>query len=203
MQKHATKYVTPEEYLAIEESAEYRSDYYRGEIFALAGGSINHNRIVRNLSTKLDTALDKSKCEAFINDLKVWIKEKELFTYPDVIVVCGKKEFYQDRDDTIINPIVIIEVLSESTKNYDRIEKFEFYRSIPTFQEYLLVDQYRVHIDHYYFESKGKWIYTEYKDMNEVLQFNKIQVQAPLKDIYNRVEFEKEEKADSSRPSIQ
>jgi len=202
MHKHALKYLTPEEYLAMEETAEYRSDYYKGDIFALAGGSINHNRIIRNLATKLDQALSNTSCEAFINDIKIWIKAKELFTYPDVVIICGKPEFYPDRDDTITNPILIIEVLSESTKNYDRIEKFEFYRSIPTFQEYILVDQYRVHIDHYYLESKGKWIYTEYTDMKDVLKFNKIAAQVSLQDIYKKVEFKAEEKADSSRPSI-
>lgn len=118
------------------------------------------------------------------------------------MIVCGKPEFYPDRDDTITNPILIIEVLSESTKNYDRIEKIEFYRSVPTFQEYVLVDQYRVHIDHYYFESQGKWIYIEYTDMKDVLKLNKIAAQVSLQDIYKGVEFRAEKKSDSLRPSI-
>jgi len=202
MQEYAKKYLTPEEYLAMEEMAEYKSEYYRGEIFAMAGISINHNRIVRNLSRKLDQALINNQCEAFTSDIKVWIQEKDLFTYPDVIVVCGKPEFYPDRDDTVTNPIIIIEVLSESTKNYDRIEKFEFYRTLPTFQEYILVDQYRVHIEHFYLESKKKWIYTDYSNENDILKFNDIDFQISLKDIYNRVEFKKEENTESSRPSL-
>ena len=201
MREHAKKYVTPEEYLTLEETAEYKSEYYRGEIFAMAGTSINHNRIVRNLSRKLDQALINNKCEAFTSDIKVWIQEKDLFTYPDVIVVCGKPEFYPDRDDTIMNPLVIIEVLSDSTKNYDRIEKFEFYRTLPTFQEYILVDQYKIHIEHFYQESKGKWIFTEYNHIDDVLNFEKIDLKMSLKDIYYRVEFKKEEDTKSSRPS--
>ena len=189
MQKQATKYYTPEEYLAIEEAAEYRSEYYKGKIFAMAGGSINHNRIVRNLSRKLDQALLNSKCEPFMTDVKVWVEQKDLFTYPDVIVVCGEPEFYQDRDETITNPIIIIEVLSDSTKNYDRNEKFEFYRALASFGEYILIDQHRIHVEHFYLESKKKWIYTDYSDLNDVLKFNKIEFQLSLKDIYDRVEF--------------
>ena len=202
MQKHATKYYTREEYLAMEDAAEYRSEYYKGEFFAMPGGSINHNRIVGNLFTKLNLALVNSKCEAFMTDVKVWIEQKDLFTYPDVIVVCGKPKFYKGRDDTITNPIIIIEVLSDSTKNYDRIEKFEFYRTLASFEEYILIDEYRVHVEHFYLESKGKWIYTDNNNLNDVLRFNKIELQVSLKDIYNRVEFKKEEKSESLRPSI-
>lgn len=202
MQKQATKYYTPEEYLAMEQAAEYRSEYYKGEIFAMPGASINHNRIVRNLSTKLDQALANSKCEAFINEIKVWIAKKDLFTYPAVIVICGKPEFYPDRDDTITNPTVVIEVLSDSTKNYDRTEKFEFYRTLPAFQEYILVDQYRVHVEHFYLEGKGKWIFTDYSDINDVVKFNKIKFEIAMQDIYSSVEFKQEEPNQSLRPSI-
>jgi Uma2 family endonuclease len=201
MQEHAKKYLTPEEYLAMEETAEYKSEYYRGEIFAFAGGSANHNRISGNIYSKFITSLAEGKCEPYISDMKVWIKEKELFAYPDIIVVCGEPEFYPDRDDTIMNPLVIIEVLSDSTKNYDRIEKFEFYRTLPTFQEYILVDQYKIHIEHFYQESKGKWIFTEYNHIDDVLNFEKIDLKMSLKDIYYRVEFKKEEDTKSSRPS--
>ncbi len=202
MQKHAIKYCTHEEYLAMEQAAEYRSEYYKGEIFEMDGASINHNRIVGNLSTKLNQALANSKCEAFMNEIKVWIEQKDLFTYPDVIVICGKPEFYPDRDDTITNPTIVTEVLSDSTKNYDRIEKFEFYRTLPAFQEYILVDQYRIHVEHFYLESKGKWIYTDYSDVNDILKFNKIEFEIAMHDIYSSVEFNKEEPNQALRPSI-
>lgn len=202
MEKQSEKYYSHEEYFALEEAAEYRSKYYKGKIVAMTGGSINHNRIIGNLVKKFDHALFDSKCEVFMSEIKVWIKKKDLFTYPDVLVVCGEPEFYPERDDTITNPIVIIEVLSDSTRNYDRIEKFEFYRAIPTFHEYILVDQYRIHIEHFYLENKGKWIYTDYSDMNDVLKFHNIEFQISIKDIYNRVEFKQEENTESLRPSI-
>ena len=191
MHDPAKKYITPEEYLAMEEKAKHRSEYYQGEIFALAGGSANHNRIVRNLSRNLDQAFTKEKCEAFITEMKVWIEARQLFTYPDVAVVCGEIEFYENRDDAIINPLIIVEVLSDSTKSYDRIEKFQYYRTLPGFQEYILVDQYKIHVEHYYKESKGKWIFTEYYQIDDILHFKKIDFEISLKDIYRRIKFKK------------
>lgn len=202
MQKQTKKLYTPAEYLALEEKAEYKSEYHKGEIIPMASESFNHNRVVGNFVSKLGKALIYSQYEVFMSEIKVWIKEKQLFTYPDIILVYGKLEFYPDRDDTITNPIIIIEVLSESTKNYDRVKKFGFYRSIPTFQEYILVNQYRVHIEHFYLESKGKWIFTDYSNENGILKFNKIDFEISLKDVYDRVEFKKEERSELLRPSL-
>lgn len=184
------KYYSPEEYLALEETADYKSEYYRGEIFAMSGGSVNHNLIIGNVHGSLYQKLRESKCFAFMNDVRLWIEEKDLFTYPDIMIVCGKIEFYPERDDTITNPIVIIEVLSESTKNYDRGEKFFFYRSIPSFHEYVLIDQARVHVEHFYISEQGKWTLTEYDDLDAVLKLTKIDFQISLRDIYQRVEWE-------------
>lgn len=183
------KYYSPEEYLALEEKADYKSEYYKGEIFALAGTSVNHNRIVGNLSSRLNQMLANKKCEAFSTDVKLWIREKDLFTYPDITIVCGKIEFYPGRDDTITNPLVIFEVLSESTKNYDRGEKFLFYRAIPTFQEYVLIDQTKIHVEHFYIGEQGKWVLTEYNAPDDVLKLTKVDFEMPLRDIYQRVEF--------------
>ena len=189
MQKPAKKYLTPDEYLELEQAAEFKSEYYQGEIFAFAGASINHNRIVGNLYSKLNHALTNKKCEAFMSDMRIWVKSKDLFTYPDVSVVCDKPQFYPDRDDTITNPLIIIEVLSESTKNYDRGEKFEFYRSITTFQEYVLIDQYKIHIEHFYIGVEGKWVLTEYNDIEDMLKLSKIDFQIPIIDVYHRVDL--------------
>jgi Uma2 family endonuclease len=189
MQKPAKKYYTPEEYFALEENAEYKSEYYKGEIFAFAGGSFNHNLIQGNLFTILNQARKKHNCFVFSSDMKLWIAEKELITYPDIMVVCYKPEFYPDRNDTIVNPLIICEVLSKSTENYDRGNKFLFYRSIPTFQEYILIDQYSFHIEHFYMETKAKWSLTEYDDTNDILKFFKINFQIPLKNIYDLVEL--------------
>lgn len=182
------KYYSPEEYLALEERAEYKSEYYKGEIFAMAGTSINHNQIIINTVSKLSNNLS-DKCRTFTTDVRLWIDERDLFTYPDIIIVCGKIEFYPERDDTITNPLVIIEVLSESTKNYDRGEKFVFYRSIPSFQEYILIDQARVHVEHFFIGEQGKWTLTEYDDLNDILKLTKVEFQISLRDIFHRVKF--------------
>jgi Uma2 family endonuclease len=189
MHQPALKYITPEEYLAREETAGYRSEYYQGEIFAMAGGSINHNRIVKNCINHFEAEFRDENCEAFIENLRLWIKANGLFTYPDLVVVCGEPELYPDRDDTIVNPLVIIEVLSKSTKDYNRFEKFKLYRSIPTLQEYILIDQYTIHVEQYYLEAPKKWVLAEYNQLTDVLKFAKINFQISLQDIYRRVKF--------------
>lgn len=142
MQKAAKNYYTIEECLTLEEKAEDKSEYYRGEIFAMTGATMNHNQIAGNLYTVLNQAYPDKECRVFISDMRLWVKEKELFTYPDLLVICDKPVFYQNRRDTIANPLIIVEVLSESTKNYDRGGKFEFYRTLSTLKEYILIDQY-------------------------------------------------------------
>jgi len=182
------KYYSPEEYLVLEETAEFKSEYYQGEIFAMAGASVNHNQIMLNTVIKLNKDLT-DKCRIFVTDVRLWINKKELFTYPDIMIVYGKIEFYTKHDDTITNPIVIFEVLSESTKNYDRGEKFVSYRMIPSFQEYVLIDQSQIHVEHFYIGEQGKWVLTEYNDLADVLKLTKIDFQISLRDIYHRVEF--------------
>jgi len=189
MQQPALKYITPEEYLAMEDAAESKHEYYQGEIFAMAGASKNHDRIGVDLGTNVNTALKSSKCEVFSNEMKIWSNAKNFFTYPDLIIVCGKAEFYQDRDDILTNPLVVFEVLSKSTQSYDRAEKFEFYRSIPTFQEYILIDQWRVHVEQRYMETRNKWILMEYSQITDVIKLAKVDIEIPLREIYRRVEF--------------
>jgi Uma2 family endonuclease len=156
MQQPEKKYYTPAEYLEFEEASEYKSEYYQGEIFAMSGATANHNFISGNLLTGLNNAQKTHNCFAFMNDMRLWINTKNLFTYPGLMIVCSKLEYYANRKDTITNPKIIIEVLSESTENYDRGKKFLFYRSISTFQEYILVDQYTTHIEQFNIGSEGK-----------------------------------------------
>jgi Uma2 family endonuclease len=189
MHQPALKYITPEEYLAREEAAEFKSEYYQGEIFAMAGTSSNHNLIVGDVNAKMTLALSEKGCVTYMLDLKLWIKANGLFTYPDLMVVCGAPQFYQERDDTILNPVVIVEVLSKSTKDYDRGEKFKLYRSIPTLQEYILIDQHAVHVEQHYLETARKWVMVEYNQLTDVLKFAKIDFQISLQDIYRRVKF--------------
>ena len=190
MHRLAKKNFTAQEYLELEESAEYKSEYYQGEIFAMAGGSSNHNRIALNLASHLNIGLMDTKCQAFISDLRIWIASEDFFTYPDIFIVCNKIEYYPKRTDIILNPLIIIEVLSRSTEAYDRGKKFQFYRSIPSFKEYILIDQYSVHIDQFYIDSRGKWILTDYNDVKASLQFSKIDFEIPLEKIYHLVDFE-------------
>jgi Uma2 family endonuclease len=180
---------TPEEYLAMEEEASYKSEYYDGEIFALAGASFNHNRIATNLVVALENAFSDKPCMAFTNDMRLLVEEHELYTYPDVMVLCDNPEFVKDRDDTIKNPILIAEVLSESTKDYDRGQKFEFYRSIKTLKDYILIDQSRVHIEYFHKIESGKWLMKEITDIDETLTLKSIDLEVPIEDIYNKVNW--------------
>jgi Uma2 family endonuclease len=189
MQKPATKYFTREEYLVLEEAADYKSEYYKGEIFAMAGASLDHNRIVSNLNMDLNQRLLKRNREAFASDMRLQVETKDLFTYPDVMVICGKPQLYENRRDVITNPIIILEVLSESTKNYDRGEKFEFYRAIPTLKEYVVVDQHKIHVEQFSIGDAGKWVLSEYNDINNELILTAVDLTIPLQTIYSRVEF--------------
>ena len=188
MSQPALKRVTPEEYLALEEQAEYKSEYFAGKIFAMAGASATHNRIVGNVYARSLSALESVKCTPFMLDLRLWIEEKDVFTYPDVMIICGEPGFYFDRNDTVTNPLMIIEVLSESTKNYDRGEKFEMYRAIPTLREYVLIDQNRVHVERFV-KTDGGWVLSEWNDAAATLQFVSVDFHMPISDIYRGIEF--------------
>lgn len=184
------KYYSPEEYLTLEETAEYRSEYYRGEIFAMSGGSANHNRIIKNLIIALDMALEGKPCETFVTDMRLHVRKNSLYTYPDVMIVCDGIEYVKGRTDTFTNPVVIFEVLSESTQAYDRGAKFELYRAIETLQDYILVDQSRVHVEYFHKLEDGRWLLTEFNELEAVLRLEAVAVEIPLSRIYQRVEWE-------------
>ncbi|HXW00748.1 MAG TPA: Uma2 family endonuclease [Anaerolineae bacterium] len=184
------KYYSPEEYLALEEAVDYRSEYYQGEIFAMSGGSANHNRIVGNIYITLREALEGKSCESFITDMRLLVKKSGLYTYPDVMVVCGKLKFVKGRTDTLTNPVVIVEVLSESTQGYDRGAKFELYRAIDTLQDYVLIDQARVHVEYFRRLEDGRWLLAEFNELEAVLQLESVAVEIPLSRMYQRVEWE-------------
>lgn len=140
---------SPEEYLAIEIESETRNEYINGEIIPMSGGMPNHNRIVVNIASTLNFAFKKQPYEVFVSDQRLWIPQRRIYTYPDVMVVNGDLALQEGRKDTITNPTLIVEVLSKSTRNYDQAQKFEAYRTIATFQEYLLVDQYSHSVQRY------------------------------------------------------
>lgn len=186
------QYYTPDEYLALEENADHRSEYYQGEILAMSSGSVNHNRIAGSILTALNFAFTDGLCEVFISDLRLLVKENGLYTYPDAMVVCGELEFVEDRDDTITNPIVIVEVLSKSTEGYDRGAKFELYRALPSLQDYILIDQYKTHVEHFHKLDDGRWILQEFNQLENTLTLETIDFEIPLEHLYRRVKWEDE-----------
>ena len=179
---------TPAEYLALEEVAECRHEYRDGEIVPMTGGSINHNRIVRTLSRRLDLALSGQSYEVFTSDLRVWTPGCNLYTYPDVMVIQGEPALQEGRTDTVLNPVLVVEVLSKSTRSYDRGEKFVCYRTIPELREYVLVDQYAMHVEQFAKNAAGQWVLTELDGPEAVLAFAAVAVQIPLSEIYENVQ---------------
>jgi Uma2 family endonuclease len=179
---------TPEEYLALEATATERSEYHQGEINPMVGASINHNRIVFNLNLLLGNALAQQiQYEVFINDLKVWLPETYSFTYPDVLVVKHPLMMYENRDDVITNPCLIIEVLSQSTANYDKGDKFDSYRTLPSLQEYILVDQYAPHVTQFIQQTAQTWLMRDYKAETDQVELKTLPVTLAMSAIYQRV----------------
>jgi Uma2 family endonuclease len=184
------KYYSPEEYLVLEEAADYKSEYIDGQIVPMPGGSANHNRITGNVFVALNVAFKTQDFEAFMNDLRLWIPERRIYTYPDVMVVEGEPEYVNDRTDMIINPQVIVEVLSNSTQGYDRTDKFAAYRTIPTFEEYLLFDQTKIYVEQYSKTANKRWSFREYDIEDETISLTSVELEISMVDIYNKVKFE-------------
>jgi Uma2 family endonuclease len=153
-------FITPEEYLEIERKAELRSEYYRGETFARAGGTENHTILADNLVFLFRQKLDGSPCLAYSRVMRVRITPTGLYTYPDLVVACGERRFTDERRDTLLNPALIVEILSESTEAYDRGKKFGHYRSLESLQEYVLIAQDRVQVDAYRRQAGEQWLLT-------------------------------------------
>jgi Uma2 family endonuclease len=181
--------LAPVAYLQQEETATTKSEYLAGELFPMAGGPSNHNRIAVSVCSILDAALEIGRCEVFNSDLKLWVEAYDLFTYPDAMVVCGPTHYFPARTDTILNPTVIIEVLSKSTRSLDQGEKFVWYRSLSTLQDYVLIDQYRIHIDSYHKLANGQWLLTEYRSADDVITLESVNVEIPVRQLYRRVEW--------------
>jgi Uma2 family endonuclease len=180
--------LTEEEYLALERRAAFRSEFHRGETFVMAGASRQHNRIVTNLVTALDNQLRKRPCNVYSNDMRVKIPDTRLFTYPDLVVTCGKEEFADDQQDTLLNPLVILEGLSDSTEAYDRGKKFEHYQNIGSLSTYVLVAQDSRRVEKYVRQEDGwAWIYTESHGADAVVEIEAITCDLKLQDVYAKV----------------
>jgi Uma2 family endonuclease len=179
--------ISPEEYLVRERAAEYKSEYVDGEIRAVTGASPNHGRIVLNVGAALHAQLRGGRCEAFTNDLRVKVPGTDDYLYPDVVVVCGKVEMEDEHDDSLLNPTVVVEVLSPSTETYDRTKKWEKYRRISSLREYLLLAQDRPRVERYTRQGGGLWLFGETAGTDEVLRLDSIGCTLALKDVYERV----------------
>lgn len=183
------KTYTVDEYLALEMASEVRSEYRDGEIWPMTGGTPTHNKLAGNLNALLWFGLRGQPYDLFIADQRLAIPQENLYTYPDVMVVPRPIELLSGRKDTVINPILIAEVLSDSTKAYDRAEKFAAYRTIPAFREYVLIEQSRVHVEHYVKQGVNQWLFTEYDGLAARLTLATVMVEIGLADLYEAVEF--------------
>ncbi len=180
--------LTPEQYLVLERQAQYRSEYINGSIFAMAGASRRHNLIAGNVFGELRAQLRGRPCEAYINDMRVKVSVTGLYTYPDVVALCGQPDFEDTHLDTLLNPSVIVEVLSDSTEAYDRGEKFAHYRRLASLKDYLLIMQNQVRVEHYARQG-DKWMLSEASVLDGAIHLSSMNCAIVLRDIYERIEF--------------
>jgi len=191
MASNAVTKVTEEQYLAIDRAAEFRSEFLDGEIIAMSGGSPRHSKLQINLALEVETALRGTPCQAFSSDLRVRVSPR-MYTYPDLTVVCGEPLVADDRQDILLNPKVIFEVLSPSTEYYDRGVKFRRYREIKSLTDYILVDQDQARIEQFTRGEAHTWTFRDYQDASEILLIESIGVSLPIARIYERIEFPSE-----------
>ncbi len=185
---------TPGEYLEFEVNSEERHEYINGEIIQVSGGTPNHNKIALNVATALNFALKRQPYEVFVTDQRLWIPEKRIYPYPDIMVMIPPLEYAEGRRDTLTNPLMIVEVLSKSTEAYDRGDKFAAYRTFSSFQEYVLINQYTLQVEQYTRIEPQQWTFLEYTSSEAILSFSSVPVQVELLDIYDKVDFETEDK---------
>jgi Uma2 family endonuclease len=181
--------VSPEEYLRQERLADFKSEYLRGEVFAMSGASYAHVLINNNLAREVGVQLRDSPCRVLTNDMRVKISSAGLYTYPDVVIVCESPQFEDKVFDTLLNPRVIIEVLSDSTEKYDRGRKFEHYRQMASFQEYVLVAQDRVSVERHVRQADGNWLTSFLDDLAGTFELASVPVRIPLAEVYRDVPF--------------
>ena len=181
--------LTVEEYLRIEREAPYKSEYYGGEMFSMAGGTARHSLLAVNLVIALGSRLRGRRCTPYNSDLRIGIPGDDLYTYPDVSIFCEPMTFLPGTDDTATNPTVIIEVLSKATEAYDRGKKFAHYRQLPSLREYLLVAQDAPVIERFTRESDDRWVLTTARGLDAVLPLPVIEADLPLAEVYAKVDF--------------
>jgi Uma2 family endonuclease len=182
---YGKKKLTIEEYLEFEKASDEKHEYYKGEIFTMSGALVAHKIIASNLLTSLGYTLKGKGCRPFGSDLRVHIEKNTLFTYPDISVICGEVITLNDDNFNAVNPTVIIEILSQSTKNYDRGDKFKLYRDIDSLKEYILIDSLAIGVEAFRLNRHNHWELEEYKSMEEVLQIPALDVALSMREIYD------------------
>ncbi len=190
MSSQVKTFLTPEEYLALERAADYKSEYFNGEIFAMTGASRKHNLIAVNVVAALHPQLRKRPCEIYTSDMRVKVNATGLYTYPDVTVVCETPLLEDHWKDTLLNPTLLVEILSKSTAGYDRGEKFEHYRKLPSLAEYLLIAQDKHHVEHYARQPDNQWLLSETNDSQATIDLPSIVCRLMLADVYDKVEID-------------
>jgi Uma2 family endonuclease len=189
MLRPAKKTLTPAEYLAMETAADYKSEYYNGEIFAMSGGTPDHSSIAVNLIIELGAQLAARPCRVFNSDMRLLAEKSGLYTYPDVMVVCGKIRLAPKRDDTLTNPILIVEVLSESTRDYDRGAKFNSCKQIPSLQEYVLVESEHARVECYRRSEGDKWTIETQDELDGTLHLESVECDISIQRMYHKVSW--------------
>ncbi len=188
---------TVEAYLDFEMTSETKHEYFDGEVYAMSGASEKHNHIVANTIGSFFAQLRESPCNALSSDQRVRVSKRQ-YVYPDITIVCGERQFTGEKPDTLLNPTVLIEVLSPSTEGYDKTVKSEYYRSIPSLKEYLLISQEKCHIEHYARQTNGKWFVADVMQMDGTLELSSVQCTLAAEDVYNKVKFEDKISSDAT-----
>jgi Uma2 family endonuclease len=183
------RYYTPEEYCRLEETAEYKNEYLDGEITPMVGATTNHNLIALNFCRNFPANINNQDYWVLMSDVRLWMPSYRFYTYPDVMVIKDKPLYEGKGTNTVTNALIIVEVLSKSTRDYDRTDKFKFYRSIPEFKEYILIDQYRYYVEQFYQQNNGEWLFKASESDKDALRFHSVDFQMSLLDIYQRIDF--------------
>jgi Uma2 family endonuclease len=187
MSRQVKTHISEKDYLTIERAAEYKNEYVNGEIFAMTGASRKHNLINTNLITSLSGQLQEKRCEVYPGEMRVKAPAARSYVYPDVVVVCGEPRFEDDYFDTLLNPNLVIEVLSKSTESYNRLAKSAYYRTIESLVEYLLVAQDEYRVEQYVRQDHGHWLLSDVRSLDSVIDLRSIGCSLALRDLYAKV----------------
>lgn len=189
LKRHVATHFRAEEYLALEQAAETKHEYYDGKIYDMAGGSPDHNLVSLNVGAVLRQLLEPTPCRVFTSDMRVLVEAEELYTYPDVSVVCGKLQFDPKSKTTITNPIVLVEILSPFTRKDDRGAKFQFYKKIPSLQQVIIIDPDRAHVEVLRRAARGQWTIEMYNRLEASAVIHALDCEIPLAQIYAKVSW--------------